>query len=66
MIRIEFTNEQGTTVTAQVADDRLEEVAARAQVRIFGEPTAEATAAEAKRWLALKAKWAAAQKGAKQ
>ena len=63
MIKIEFTNEQGASVVAHVADDRLEEVAARAQVRIFGEPTAEATAAEAKRWAALKAGWAKAKKG---
>ena len=58
MIHIEFTDRiAGTTVKVTAPDSRLEEVLARAQVRIFGEPTAEATRAESQRWAELQARW---------
>jgi hypothetical protein len=62
MIHIEFTDESGTTVKATAPDSRLDEVLARAQVRIFGESTAEATRAEDLRWAQLQARWSQGEK----
>jgi len=64
-IHIEFTNEQGTTVKVTAPDERMEEVLARAQVRIFGEPCPKADAAEAQRWAELQARWNPVEKSAK-